>query len=313
MKAVLHYKASPGFRKTLDMAMPSSITLTIVDETDDAGFAAAMADADALLHVLRPVTAADIAGAPNLKLIQKIGVGVNTIDLEAAKTHGVAVCNMPGTNSQAVAEHTLMLMLAALRRTCVFDPMLRGGQWQPDPGEMDRVGEIAGRTVGFVGFGAIPQALAPALAALGADIVYTARAEKPDVPYRFVPLDALLATADIVSLHIPSTPGTRGVISADAIARMKPGTVLVNTARGDLVDEAALAAALKSGHLAAAGLDVFAAEPAPATNPLLALPNVVATPHIAWLTPETLSRSMTVAIENCRRVMMGDELLHRVI
>ena len=272
-----------------------------------------MADADALLHVLRPVKASDIAGAPKLKLIQKIGVGVNTIDLEAAKAHGVAVCNMPGTNSQAVAELTLMLMLAALRRVSVFDPMLRRGQWQPDPGEMDKVGEICGRTIGFVGFGAIPQALAPALAALGAEIVYTARTPKPDTPYRFVALDDLLARSDIVSLHIPSTQDTRGIISVEAIARMKPGAVLVNTARGDLIDEVALVAALKSGHLAAAGLDVFATEPAAAANPLFALPNVVVTPHIAWLTPETLRRSMTVAIENCRRVMAGEPLLHRVI
>lgn len=313
MKAVLHYKASPGFREILKATIPPFISLAVVDETDDAGFADAMKDADALLHVLRPVTATDIAGAPALKLIQKIGVGVNTIDLEAARACGVAVCNMPGTNSQAVAELTLMLMLAALRRIAVFDPQLRGGNWQSDPLQIDRVGEIAGRTVGFVGFGAVAQVLAPVLAALGAGIVYTARAPKADAPYRFVTLDALLTQSDIVSLHIPSTPQTRGIIGFEAIARMKPGAVLINTARGDLVDESALVAALESGHLAAAGLDVFATEPAAASNPLFALPNVVVTPHIAWLTPETLRRSMTVAIENCRRGLAGEPLLHRVI
>ncbi len=314
MNVVLHYRASAGFRALLEAAKLKRITLTIVDEADDAAFAAAMRTAEVLLHVLRPVTPADIAGAPQLKLIQKIGVGVNTIDLDAAKERGVAVCNMPGTNSRAVAEMTLMLMLAALRRVMVFDPLTRGGAgWSPDPVQLDQVGEIGGRTVGFVGFGAVPNSLAPALRALGAETVYTARTRKADAAARFLNLDELLAQSDIVSLHIPSTPQTRGLIGQSAIARMKKGATLINTARGDLVNEPALAEALRSGHLAAAGLDVFAQEPASRDNPLFQLPNVVLTPHIAWLTPETLRRSIVVAMENCRRVMVGETLLHRVI
>jgi phosphoglycerate dehydrogenase-like enzyme len=314
MRALLHYRASPGFRALLEKEKPDALALDIVDEADDAGFAAAMRRADVLLHVLRPVTAGDIAGAPNLKLIQKIGVGVNTIDLEAAKARGIAVCNMPGTNSQAVAEMTLMLMLAALRRVAVFDPQTRAGDgWRPDALELDQVGEICGRTIGFVGYGAVPQRLAPALRALGADIMYTARSQKADAPGRFVALETLVAEADIISLHIPSTPETRGLIGADAIARMKQGAILINTARGDLVDEAALVAALKSGHLSAAGLDVFAQEPAPADCPLFALSNVVLMPHLAWLTPQTLKRSLSVAFENCRRIASGEALLHQVI
>lgn len=314
MKAVLHYRASPGFRAALEAARPADLALAVIDEQDDAGLAAAMADADVLLHVLKPVTAAMIEAAPRLKLIQKIGVGVNTIDLETAQRRGVAVANMPGTNSQAVAEMALMLMLATLRRAAYFDPLTRRGEgWRPDLAMLDGVGEIAGRTVGFVGFGAIPQRLAPVIAALGAEVIYNARTPRPDAPFAFKPLPELLAGADIVSLHVPSTPETRGMIDAAALRRMKPGAILINTARGDLVDEPALVEALTSGRLAGAGLDVFAAEPVDPANPLLTLPQVVLAPHVAWLTPETLARSMGVAFENCRRVAAGEPLLHRVI
>ncbi len=312
MKVMLHYRASPGFRAALAEAFADD-EMIFVDEANDTAFREALRTTEAILHVLRPLSAADIESAPRLKLIQKIGVGVNTIDLEAAKRHGVAVCNMPGTNSAAVAEMTLMLMLAALRRTSYFDPLMRAGDgWRPETAEFDRVGEIAGRTIGLVGFGAVPQRLAPVLSALGAKVVYTARAPKASVAYRYMTLEALLRRADIVSLHCPATPETRGMISRTAIASMKNGAVVVNTARGELIDEAALVEALKSGKLAAAGLDVFAREPVAPDNPLLALCNVVVTPHVAWLTPETLARSISVARENCRRVERGEPLLHRV-
>ncbi|MGL3822082.1 NAD(P)-dependent oxidoreductase [Sphingopyxis sp. R3-92] len=304
---VLHARPSPGFRAAVDTIFGPGV-VTHVDEAapldDVAG------EITALLHVLTPVTADFIASAPKLKLIQKLGVGVNTIALDAARTHGVAVCNMPGTNSQAVAEMALSLMMAVLRRTCFFDARTRAGEgWTADPSELDHVGEVAGRTVGLVGFGHSAQLLAPVLAALGARVVYTARNPR-DVPYEYWPLDRLVAEADIVSLHIPLTDETRGTIDPFA---MKPGAVLVNTARGELVDEARLVDALASGHLRGAGLDVFAAEPLPPGHPLLAQPNAVLAPHIAWLTPETLTRSLTVAQENCRRLAAGEALLHQVV
>jgi phosphoglycerate dehydrogenase-like enzyme len=310
MNVMLHYGASPGFRATLDRACPDGMRLTIVDALDDAALSRALPETDAILHVLRPLRSAEIEAAPRLKLIQKIGVGVNTIDLEAARRRGVAVCNMPGTNSQAVAELTLMLMLAALRRASYFDPLTRRGEgWRPEPEQLDRVGELAGRTVGLVGYGAIPQRLAPVLRALGADAVYTTASTKDGA----ISLDALLRRSDVISLHCPATPETVGMISRDAITRMKAGVVVVNTARGELVDETALHDALMSGHVRAAGLDVFQREPAPADNPLFGLPNVVVTPHIGWLTPETLARSITIAFENCRRARSGEALVHRVL
>ncbi|WP_421937992.1 2-hydroxyacid dehydrogenase [Phenylobacterium sp.] len=315
MKAVLHYRASAGFRAMLaHQAAAAGVEAVVVDETDDAGFAHEIADADVLLHVLKPVTAAMIAGAPRLRLVQKLGVGVNTIDLEAAKAAGVAVANMPGTNSQAVAEMTLALMLSVLRRLPYLDPLTRRGEgWSPDTDLIDGVGEIAGRTVGFIGYGASPSPLSAALEALGARVIYTARSPKPQLPGRFVSLEELLATSDIVSLHVPLTAETEGLIGRAALAAMKPGAILVNTARGGLVDEAALVEALHSGRLRGAGLDVFAAEPVDPGNPLLMLPNVVVAPHQAWLTPETLDRSLVVAFDNCRRLMAGQALENQVV
>lgn len=315
MKAVLHFRASAGFRDALAAyAQAAGVTAVVVDEFDDAAFAREIADADVLLHVLKPVTAQMICGAPRLRLIQKLGVGVNTIDLEAARAAGVAVSNMPGTNSQAVAEMTLALMLGVLRRLTYLDPLTRRGEgWRPDPDLIDGVGEIAGRTVGFVGYGGSASRLGGALEALGATVIYTARSEKPQLPGRFLPLDKLLRRADILSLHVPLTPQTERMIDGRALAAMKTGAILINTARGGLVDEPALVAALCSGHLRGAGLDVFDREPIDPVNPLLGLPNVVLAPHQAWLTPETLDRSLAAAFENIRRLAAGEPLHNQVV
>ena len=259
-----------------------------------------------LLHVLLPATASIIAQAPGLRLIQKIGVGVNTIDLAAARARGIAVCNMPGTNTPAVAEAALLLILAALRNLAELDRACRTGQgWAAGPALQERAGELRGRIVGLVGAGMVPRALVPMLQGFGARPVYWSRAEHPELGIPRLALDELLATADIVSLHVPLVPETERLIDGAALARMKPGAILVNTARGGLVDERALVGALRRGHLRAAALDVFAEEPVPPDNPLLKLDNVVLMPHVAWLTPETLDRSLDVAIENMRRLRNG--------
>ncbi len=314
MKVVLDYDAGPWLAARLTALAADGLDIQACSEGDDARLTASMQAADVRWHVLKPVTAAAIDGAPNLKLIQKIGVGVNTIDLARAEARGIRVCNMPGTNSRAVAEMTLALMLAALRRIPYFDAATRKGRgWPLDPRRQDDMGEIAGRTVGLVGFGAVPRILAPVLATLGATVIYTSRVPRADVEFPWRPLAALLAESDIVSLHVPLTAETERMIDAAAISRMKSGAVLVNTARGGLVDEAALIAALSGGHLRAAGLDVFAEEPVGADHPLLRLENVAVVPHLAWLTRETLERSLTVAVENCRRLKAGEDLLHRVV
>ena len=312
MKVVFRYDAGPKLRQQLAALKDQGLDIVLCPEGPDEPFKTEMRDAEVLWHILQPVTADTIEAAPKLKLVQKIGIGVNTIDLEAAKAHGVAVCNMPGTNSRAVAEMTLLLMLAALRSLPRMDSLVEGGGWAVPAAETERFGEIAGRSVGFVGFGAGPALLAPILELMGANIVYTARTEK-DLPYQYLPLDTLVEEVDILSLHVPLTVETERLLDADRIARMKKGAVVVNTARGGLVDEAALYEALKSGHLLAAGLDVLAAEPAVPDNPLLTLNNVVKAPHVAWLTNETFARSLKVAVYNSLAVSRNASYRHRIV
>ena len=311
---VLHYNVSSRLIEHLHQLRAEGLAVEVCDEADDHRFFDLMSNAQVLWHSLRPVTREVIARAPRLRLIQKIGVGVNTIDLEAARERGIAVCNMPGSNSNAVAEMTLLLMLATLRRLPLFDRRVRSGnQWATDAALTDQLSELRGRKVGLVGFGAIPTVLAPILAALGADVSYTSRARKPGASVPYQPLDDLLADSDIVSLHLPLVPETTHIIDASALARMKPGAILINTARGGLVDENALIAALTAGHLAGAGLDVLAHEPPPANHPLFKMDNVILAPHVAWLTRETLDRSLRIALENCRRLAGGEKLLHQVV
>ena len=311
MNVIYHYPAGPGLTRRLAALDDKGLSVTVCEPADRDRFRELLPGAEVIWHLLEPLTAEIIASAPRLRLIQKIGVGVNTIDLEAARRGGVAVCNMPGTNTQAVAEMTLLLMLGALRRATRLDAEARA-DWDLPPVFQDHSGEVCGRTVGLVGYGAVPRRLAPVLHAMGARVVYASRSPKPDAVGERVPLDTLLGTSDIVSLHVPLLPDTAHLIDAGTIARMKPGAILVNTARGGLVDEAALVEALRAGRLGAAGLDVFETEPAVAGNPLFDLDNVVCSPHVAWLTRETLERSLAVAVENCRRIEAGEDLLHRV-
>jgi phosphoglycerate dehydrogenase-like enzyme len=278
--------------------------VTLCPENDDATFGRLLPEMEVLWHVLKPVTAAVIARAPRLKLIQKIGVGVNTIDIEAARQRGIAVCNLPGSNSRAVAEMALLLMLACLREIRTLDAMVRNGGWYDALKMQDRLGEIGGRTIGLVGYGAVPKILHGILDAMGANVLYWSRST------RNASYEELLARSDVVSLHLPLTPETTGMVDP---GQMKPGSILVNTARGGLVDEKSLVEALASGRLAAAGLDVFASEPIAADHPLLALPNVICAPHIAWLTGETLNRSIAAALENVRRLRSGEPLMNRVV
>jgi phosphoglycerate dehydrogenase-like enzyme len=313
MKVIWNYAAGPGFRRRLEALAAEGLDVAVCPELDDRQLFDLLADAEVLWHCLRPVDARMLRAAPCLKLVQKIGVGVNTIDLDVAHERGVAVCNMPGSNSAAVAEQALALMLAVLRQLPRFDADVRTGQGWSWPAErQDGLGQIAGRTVGLVGFGAVPQLLAPTLNAMGARVLYTARAPKDTDLGEYLPLDELLQASDIVSLHVPLTPQTQHLLNRERLGAMKRGAVLVNTARGALVDEDALLDALRRGHLTGAGLDVFATEPLPTNHPLLQRDDVVLAPHVAWLTGETLTRSLAVAVENCRRLAAGETLLHRV-
>ncbi|GAA0587863.1 2-hydroxyacid dehydrogenase [Actinomadura livida] len=301
MRVLLHYD--------MDHTEPG-LDIVSCSEQDDERFAELLPDTEVLWHVLRPLTAADMDRAPKLRLVQKLGTGVNTIDLAAAGERGIAVANMPGQNAQAVAETSLLLMLGALRRVVTFDARTRAGRgWPADRALVG--GELAGRTVGLLGGGEIAGLLRGMLEAVGATVRYTSRTPRADPAWRS--LDELLRESDIVSVHVPLTEETRHMLDAERLAMLPEGAIVVNTARGAVVDEAALIDALKSGHLGGAGLDVFEREPVDAGNPLLAMDNVVVMPHVAWLTGETWNRYFAVAAENCRRLMRGDGILHRVV
>jgi phosphoglycerate dehydrogenase-like enzyme len=310
MNVLFHFASGPDL--TARLAAIPGLNVTVCPEQDELLLGELLPETEILWHVLKRCTAEMIAAAPHLRLIQKIGVGVNTIDLDAAKARGIAVCNLPGTNARAVAELTLALMLTVLRRLPRFDAAMRRGEWS-DPKLQDGIGELGGRTVGLVGYGAIPRLLAPILAAMGCRLIYTSRTPRSDAVGEWRTLEALLSESDVVSLHLPLTAETDTLIDARAFARMKRGAILINTARGGLVDQSALTQALTQGTLAGAGLDVFVHEPHDATAALFHLPNVVLTPHIGWLTTGTFDRSFALAAENCRRLAAGEALLHQVV
>ena len=312
MKVLFHFNASPALMAWLKAQVPSDWDIVCCPENDAAAFAQHWPGTHVLWHVLQPVTAARIQANPALRLVQKIGVGVNTIDLPAAAQQGVAVCNMPGVNSRAVAEMSLGLMLMAARRMGQIAGQLRQGQWPIPEAQQAQLFELGGKTVGLVGTGHVPRLLAPWLQAMGVKVLGHSRNPGPEWRHPNLPLNDLLAQSDVVSLHIPLTPETRAMFNAERFAGFKRGAILVNTARGELVDEVALIHALETGQLSLACLDVFAQEPLPADHPLLQRHDVLATPHMAWLTQDMFQRALTVAIDNTHRTLNGTPLLHQV-
>lgn len=303
LKVLAHF--TPG-RRVMDFVAAESDWLDVrwCAEDDDTTLHRELPGADVIWHVLRPLSEADLGLAAQCRLVHKLGAGVNTIDVDAATRAGIAVANMPGANAPSVTEGTLLLMLAALRRLPVLDRATRAGRgWPSDPSLGETVRDIGGCTVGLVGYGNIAKQVEAVLKTLGARVLHTSTRDDGHPDWQ--PLPALLAESDIVSLHLPLTLATRHLIDRDALASMKPGAVLVNTARGPIVDEDALADALRAGRLGAAGLDVFAVEPVPPGNPLLELDNVVLTPHVTWYTVDTMRRYLEVAVDNCRRLRDG--------
>jgi phosphoglycerate dehydrogenase-like enzyme len=298
--------------RVLDFLAPQSDWLDIryCAEDDDDTFYRELPNAEVVWHVLRPLSGTDLEKAPRLKLVHKLGAGVNTIDVDTATRLGIAVANMPGANAPSVAEGTVLLMLAALRRLPLLDRATRAGKgWPSDPTLGETVRDIGGCTVGLIGYGSIAKLVERIVMAMGTPpsrVLHTSTRDDGHPGWR--PLPELLAASDIVSLHLPLTEETSGLLDAAALARMKPDAVLVNTSRGAIVDEDALIDALRGGRLAAAGLDVFAVEPVPADNPLLGLDNVVLTPHVTWYTADTMRRYLAEGVENCRRLRDGEAL-----
>lgn len=248
---------------------------------------------------------------PALRHVASYGVGVNHLDLAACRARGVLVTNTPGVVTDATADQTMALLLAAARRIAEGDRVVRSGGWKTtDPGWMLGT-EVTGKTLGIVGFGRIGQAVARRAAGFGMRVLYTRRQDVAFAGATRVSLDELLAAADFVSLHVPLAEETRGLLDRRRIFAMRPGAILVNTARGGVVDEEALADALEQGHLAAAGLDVFEGEPVVRPR-LLALPNVVLAPHLGSGTRETRHAMTRMVLEEIARVARGEAPLHPV-
>jgi D-3-phosphoglycerate dehydrogenase len=245
-----------------------------------------------------------LAGCPRLRLISIWGTGTDNVELEACRARGVAVTNTPGVNAHAVAEHTLALMLAVTRRIPAMDHDVRGGQWP-----RGLLVQLEGKTLGLIGLGAIGSRVAVLAGGLGMRLL--AATYGPDggraakLGARHVSVEALLRESDVVSLHLRLSPETRGFLGRERLALMKPTAYLVNTARGALVDKAALLDALREGRIAGAALDVFPEEPIPAGDPVLGLANVVLTPHNAGMTREVIEAGLLRAVENIEHFLRG--------
>ncbi|MEE4213131.1 MAG: NAD(P)-dependent oxidoreductase [Parvularcula sp.] len=295
--------------------MCEGVELVTLDTDDDAERRAMIADCDAVIVAAKPLTASVIVAGRKLRLIHHQGVGYHdTVDLDAARAARLKLALTPEGTTIGVAEHTVLLMLGAARRAAFADAELRQGRWHVNALRPVSV-ELYGKTVGFVGFGRIGQEAAMRLAAFGTRNIYfdpVVSDPDPRAAAKSVPFDQMIAEADFLSLHVPLTPGTRHLISREVIGRMKPGAILVNTARGGIVDDAALAEALASGHLLAAGLDVFEGEPVGPDHPLCALPNVMLTPHISAGTRDALGHKMTALFQNIERFRQGEPLHNEI-
>jgi phosphoglycerate dehydrogenase-like enzyme len=310
LRVLAHF--TPGER-VLEYLAPHADLVSVVfcAEDDDDTFYRELPAAEVIWHVLRPLSGADLERAERCRLIHKLGAGVNTIDVESATRHDIAVANMPGANAPSVAEGAVLLMLAALRRLPALDRLTREGRgWPSDPTLGETVRDIGSCTVGLIGYGNVAKRVETIVTAMGADVLHTSTRDDGHPGWR--PLRDLLAASDVVSLHLPLTDQTGGLIGPDALAAMRPDAVLVNTSRGPIIDEEALLDALRQRRIAAAGLDVFAVEPVSADNPLLALPNVVLTPHVTWYTADTMRRYLAEAIDNCARLRDGRDLVNLV-
>ena len=285
--------------------LPSGFELRLVPADR---LADALRGADYLMGFIGPLDDATLLGARRLRLIQLLSVGYDQFNLTGARAARVPVAVNGGANAIAVAEHAILLMMATLRHLTELDAGVRAGRWGSGA---KRLYELWSSTIGIVGMGRIGQEVAQRLRGWGSTVIYfdpirLAPERERELEAAFVPLDELLARADVVTVHVPLSDATRRLIDARVLARMKPTAVLVNTSRGELVDEAALADALRSGRLGGAGLDVLSAEPPLTDHPLLSTPDTVLTPHVAGPTWQSWPRRFGNAYANITRVQRGE-------
>jgi phosphoglycerate dehydrogenase-like enzyme len=303
---------TPQVNAEIAHAAPADFTIRFAAGADEAARVEAARDADFIFGGIAPITAAMIQAAPRLRLIQKWGIGVDKIDLDAARAAGVPVAITFGANAAPVAEHALALMLAVYRRLPYVDRSVRAGRWVR--AEMrETCFQLAGRTVGLLGFGNVARMLAHRLLGFDVRILYTdiRRADQVTeaaLGARRVAFDELIRACDVLSVHLPLTAGTRGMVGAAAMAAMKPGAVIISTSRGGIVDEAALCVALRDGKLLGAGLDVFDHEPLGTDSELLTLDQVVLSPHSAGSVFDNIGQQARHGFANMQAVLRGEAL-----
>lgn len=266
---------------------------------------ATAANADAILNTYLPWTADSIARLEKCRIIARYGIGFDNVDLKAAADAGIVVTNVPDYSVEEVATHALALILASLRKVVTADNSARTGTWSID--NFRPIRRLSTLTVGLVGYGRIARRIAAPLEALGAGVIAHDPYLRPgsDLP-PLLELDTVLARSDIVSLHLPLTDETRGIIGTDALARMKPTAILINTSRGPLIDLDALVTALKDGTIGAAGLDVFDVEPLDSSR-IEDVPNLIVTPHMAYYSEEALAESQRKAATQVIKVLTGEK------
>ncbi len=286
---------------------PRGVLVESLDIDDPAAFARAAVRADAVLHMRGVLDSARIARLERCRIIAHYGTGIDRVDVRAATGRGIWVTNGPRYAIDEVSSHTIALLLAAARKIVAADRAVRSGAWHIKP--IVPLYRLAGRTLGLLGFGNIARATGRKGRGIGLEVIaydpYVDPAVFHDEGVRRVELDACLSEADFVSVHLPLTDETRGLVGRRAFARMKRGAILVNTSRGAVIDEAALLEALRSGGLRAAALDVFAEEPLPPTHPLLALPNVTVSGHIAFYSEESIEQMRRDAAEQVAQALEG--------
>ncbi len=279
------------------------------DPEDEKIVAELIGDADGVLVGMDRIGEMVFTNCPNLKVVSKHGVGVDNIDLQSAQKHGVVVANAPGTNSVSVAEMAMALILTLARKIPHFIEQIKRKEW----GATSFGLELEGKTIGIVGFGRIGKKVGQYAQAFGMRILYYDPLITEEIfPYKKVGLEELFKESDFISLHAPLTEETREMVNDKLLSLMKKEAFLINTARGELINEEALYIYLKESRIAGAALDVFTHEP-PFDNPLLSLPNVIATPHISSHTREANLKMGNIAAENIIRVLDGEEPLYRVV
>ncbi|MCC7272548.1 MAG: 2-hydroxyacid dehydrogenase [Alphaproteobacteria bacterium] len=318
MKALYFAHGNPELYDLVRGHVPSGCTLLTLDTDTVAERLEKLREAEVIVLAGAYLDRRYIAAAPRLRLVNFQGVGYHdAVDVDALAERGIALAIAPGGTGEGVSEHTIMMMLATYKRLAFVDAEIRRGVWHAHDMRTESR-QLYGKTVGILGLGRIGREVARRLRAFGVELIYTDIANFPreleeELAVRRVSFDELLARSDVLTLHVPLTPETRHLMNAVSLAQMKPGAVLINCARGPIVDSAALAAALEKGHLSGAGLDVMEVEPPAHPGPFDHFRNVVMTPHIAPGTIDAMHMKMADVFANVRRLMEGAPLADRIV